>query len=210
MKKIQTDREQPDILIIMSDQHSAQCCGFMGDRIAHTPNLDRLAAQGVIFQNAYTSCPLCVPARASFMTGKMPSKLSVFSNNDSLPSDQPTFAHIAAIEGYQTILCGRMHFVGPDQRHGFAERPIGDLCHWAWGNWPERLQTLTPFGKPMAAMHCLKLYGAGDSPVLDYDKAVCDAAIERLSQTDDIAIIRKQYSCYLGFAMASPAGRVYS
>lgn len=176
---------RPDILLIMSDQHNAACAGFAGDPLARTPHLDALAKRGTVFENAYTSCPLCVPARASFLTGRMPSEVSVFTNMDSYAPDFPTFAHAASMAGYRTVLCGRMHFIGPDQKHGFAERLGGDICHFAWGIEPDEVESLTPFGKPMAARHCLELYGKGNSPVLDYDAHICRTAVERLGQADD-------------------------
>ena len=69
-----------EVLLFCSDQHTASVSGFMGDPIVRTPNLDRLAREGVVFDNAYTSCPLCAPARASLMTGRIPSKMEMFNN----------------------------------------------------------------------------------------------------------------------------------
>lgn len=119
-----TDR--PNILIIMSDQHHAGFMGHVGHPYAATPHLDRLAGQGVRFINAYTSCPLCTPARMGFMTGQSPSALSNWLLGDILPSDVPTFAHGLGAAGYETVLCGKMHFVGPDQFHGFERRLMSD------------------------------------------------------------------------------------
>ena len=101
-----------DILLYMSDQHSYRLQGYAGDPIVRTPNLDRLARTGVAMANAMTACPLCVPARAAMISGQLPSNNGVLFNFGSLPSDQATFLHCLNAAGYDTVLCGRMHFVG--------------------------------------------------------------------------------------------------
>jgi len=117
---------RPNILIIMSDQHAPNAMGCAGDPVIRTPNLDRLAGQGMRFTNAYCPCPLCVPSRMSFMSGRYPSRNEVWTNNAMLASSIPTWPHVLGLAGYETALIGRMHFLGPDQRHGFMERPIGE------------------------------------------------------------------------------------
>jgi choline-sulfatase len=119
--------ERPNILLIMSDQHHAGIMGCAGDPIAHTPALDRLASQGVRFTNAYCSFPLCGPSRMSFMTCRHPYELQLWDNEAEFSSDIPTFAHALLASGYDTVLSGRMHFCGWDQRHGFAQRILGDV-----------------------------------------------------------------------------------
>jgi choline-sulfatase len=88
-----------DILIFLSDQHAGYCAGYAGDRVVRTPNLDRLAASGTVFDSAYTSCPLCVPARMSLLSGQLPSKTGIFTNDDSLASGQATFLHSLGAAG---------------------------------------------------------------------------------------------------------------
>ena len=117
---------RPNILFIMSDQHSRSHLGCYGDGLVRTPNLDRLASEGMTFTNAYTPAPLCVPARMAFMTGRRPSANQVWTNNHILSSAVPTWAQALGAAGYETALIGRMHFVGADQRHGFALRPLGE------------------------------------------------------------------------------------
>ena len=121
-------REKYELLVVMSDQHSGQTCGFAGDPVARTPNLDSIAAQGVVFSEAYTSCPLCVPARASFLTGRFPFRVGVGGNEHAIASHEPTFAHCLSLGGYETTLIGRMHMNGLDQLHGFERRIGKDIC----------------------------------------------------------------------------------
>nr|WP_290371100.1 choline-sulfatase [Ruania halotolerans] len=119
--------EQPNILLIMADQLVPFLTGPYGDAVVRTPNLDRLAAHGVTFDAAYTPYPLCSPARAAFMTGDHASSFGCYDNAALFPADRPTFAHYLDVAGYRTALTGKMHFVGPDQRHGFAERLNPDI-----------------------------------------------------------------------------------
>jgi len=118
---------QKHIVFLLSDQHNPTVAGFAGNAFARTPNLDRLAASGAIFDNCYCSSPLCVPSRASMLSALLPSRTGIFNNFQCLPSDKVTFAHCLSVAGYETVLCGRMHFIGPDQRHGFETRLVGDI-----------------------------------------------------------------------------------
>ena len=119
--------DRPNILVIMSDQHSPKVGGYAGDLVVRTPNLDRLAGRSVRFDNMYCPAPLCVPARMSFLTSRWPSDQNVWSNQCYLNSTVPTFAHHLTLAGYETVLCGRMHFEGYDQRHGFEKALVGDF-----------------------------------------------------------------------------------
>ncbi len=119
-------RDGPNILLIMTDQHSKHFLGCYGNRLVRTKNLDRLAAEGMRFSNAYCPSPLCVPSRMSLMTSRSPSANEVWNNNHILDSGIPTWAHVMTMAGYETTLLGRMHFCGPDQRHGFEQRPVGE------------------------------------------------------------------------------------
>lgn len=116
----------PNILVIMTDQHSKYFMGCAGNDLVRTPNLDRLASQGMRFTNTYCGAPVCVPSRMSFMTSRTPSRNRVWGNHHILSSGIPTWAHALGAGGYETALIGRMHFVGSDHRHGFEKRPIGE------------------------------------------------------------------------------------
>lgn len=118
--------DRPNILLLMSDQHSKYHIGAYGDLLVRTPHLDQLAQQGMRFNNAYCASPVCVPSRMSFMTCRTPSKNQVWNNNHLLHSGIPTWAHAMGLAGYETALIGRMHFNGHDQRHGFEHRPLGE------------------------------------------------------------------------------------
>lgn len=119
--------DRPNMLVIMSDQHSPHVLGSAGDPYVRTPHLDALASNAVAFNNTYCASPLCVPSRMSFLTGRHPSDINVWTNPCLLDPDTPTFAHALTLAGYDTVLCGRMHFAGVDQHHGFSRRLVGDV-----------------------------------------------------------------------------------
>ena len=120
------DEKRPNILVIMTDQHSRHFLGSYGNDLVRTPNLDRLAGEGMRFTDAYTPAPLCVPGRMSFLTSMTPSRNQVWNNNHILNSGIPTWATLLSTAGYETALLGRMHFSDIDQLHGFENRPVGE------------------------------------------------------------------------------------
>jgi choline-sulfatase len=128
---------RPNLLILMVDQLAGT---FFSDGPAdflHVPHLRALAERSARFANAYTACPLCAPARAAFMTGQLPSRTGVYDNAAEFRADIPTFAHHLRRAGYQTALVGKMHFVGPDQLHGFEERLTTDIYPADFGWTPD-------------------------------------------------------------------------
>jgi len=130
-------RDRPHILIAMVDQLSALYLRAYGYPVTKTPTIDRLAESGVVFEHMYTPSPLCAPARASFMTGLLPTRTGVYDNSAELASSIPTFAHYLRLEGYRTCLSGKMHFVGADQLHGFEERLTTDVYPGDFGWTPD-------------------------------------------------------------------------
>ncbi len=118
---------QPNILILMVDQLNGTLFPDGPADWLHAPHLKALAERSTRFKNAYTASPLCAPGRASFMSGQLPSRTQVYDNAAEFASSIPTYAHHLRRAGYQTCLSGKMHFVGPDQLHGFEERLTTDI-----------------------------------------------------------------------------------
>lgn len=139
------ETNQQNILIVMADQLSAKALGCYGHNQVISPNIDRIANQGVLFETAYSSSPLCAPGRYAFMTGQNISRCGGYDNAAYLPATMPTFAHYLRLMGYKTCLSGKMHFVGPDQLHGFEERVTTDIYPadfgWVpdWNNADQRI-----------------------------------------------------------------------
>ncbi len=116
-----------NLLVVMADQLTAFALGCYGNPAVRSPHIDRLAEEGVVFDAAYSSSPLCTPARYAFMTGQNISRCRGYDNAAYLPATMPTFAHYLRLMGYHTCLAGKMHFVGPDQLHGFEDRVTTDV-----------------------------------------------------------------------------------
>ncbi len=171
---------QPNILLIMADQLSAPFLSFHGGP-AKTPNIDRLAASGVNFTSTYSNSPLCAPARFAMMSGQLNSKIGAYDNASEFPSSIPTFAHHLRSGGYQTSLVGKMHFVGPDQLHGFEERLTTDIYPADFGWTPNWGDPDGRFDWWFHNMESVVHAGVADvSNQLDYDDDVAHHAIRKL------------------------------
>ena len=172
---------QPNILILMVDQLTGTLFPDGPAAFLHTPNLRRLADHSVRFANAYTASPLCAPARAAFMSGQLPRRTRVYDNAAEFASDIPTYAHHLRRAGYQTVLAGKMHFVGPDQMHGFEERLTTDIYPADFGWTPD-------YRKPGERIdwwyHNLgSVTDAGVAEItnqLEYDDDVCHQAVQKI------------------------------
>ena len=130
--------EKPNILFIQVDQLTASSLRAYGDQVCHAPTLDSLADNGAVFENAYCNFPLCAPSRFSMATGQLCSNVGAYDNAAELSASIPTYAHYLRELGYQTSLSGKMHFIGPDQFHGFERRLTADLypTDFSWvPNW---------------------------------------------------------------------------
>lgn len=121
----QDSSKKPNILYIMADQMTAPLLKMNNpNSVIKTPNLDKLAETGVVFSSAYCNSPLCAPSRFTMCTGQLPSKIGGYDNASILAPEVPTYAHYLRAEGYETALAGKMHFIGPDQLHGFEHRQV--------------------------------------------------------------------------------------
>lgn len=190
-----------DILMVLSDQHAFWATGFGGAE-ADTPNLERIAGEGCRFDRCYCSAPLCVPSRMSFLSGLLPSELGIFNNDAALPGDVPTLAHDLGARGYRTVLIGRMHFKGDDQRHGFDERLVGDITSQYWGTGGKNRTDFGTYAGTTNRKHCLEAVGGGYSPVMAYDEAVLQAAgayLDGLARMDQEGKEREPVFLLVGF-----------
>jgi choline-sulfatase len=183
---------RPNILVVMVDQLNGTLFPDGPAAFLHAPHLKALAARSARFCNTYTASPLCAPARASFMSGQLPSRTGVYDNAAEFISSIPTFAHHLRGAGYHTCLSGKMHFVGPDQLHGFEERLTTDIYPADFGWTPD-------YRKPGERIdwwyHNLgSITGAGVAETtnqLEYDDEVGFLACQKLYQLarerDDMA-----------------------
>ncbi|HEX2513167.1 MAG TPA: choline-sulfatase [Chloroflexota bacterium] len=126
-RRSQASQAPPNILLVMADQLSALATSPYGNRDVLTPHLQALSDRGTVFERSYCNAPLCAPSRASMLTGLLSSRLPVNDNAEELPATAVTFVHYLRRAGYRTVLSGKMHYVGPDQLHGFEERLTTDI-----------------------------------------------------------------------------------
>ena len=117
----------PNILLVVADQLGAAALPAYGNPVVHAPALTALGAAGTVFDAAYCASPLCAPSRAAMLTSRLPSETGVYDNASELAAGQPTIAHLLRAAGYRTALAGKMHFIGPDQLHGFEQRLTTDI-----------------------------------------------------------------------------------
>jgi choline-sulfatase len=114
--------KQPNIVLVMADQLTAFALQSYGNRVTKTPNIDAFATRATTFDNAYCNYPLCAPSRFALMSGRLPSRIAAYDNASEFSASTPTLAHYLRDAGYYTCLSGKMHFVGPDQHHGYEDR----------------------------------------------------------------------------------------
>lgn len=172
-----TDK-QPNFLIIMADFMGALTLPMYGNNIAKTPNLSRIGEESVLFENAYCNFPLCAPSRASMMSGLLPFDTGVYDNGAEFPASIPTFAHYLRQLGYRCELSGKMHFVGPDQLHGFDERLTTDMVPADFGWMPPWRDNGYPEWPSLGPIRDTGVVSR--TMGIDFDEEVTNQAIRRL------------------------------
>jgi choline-sulfatase len=164
-----------NLLIIMSDEHDPRWMGCSGNALMHTPHLDRLAARGLRFTDAYTTCPICVPARAAFAIGKYIHQIGFWDNADPYDGSVPSWHHRLRAAGHRVVSVGKLHFRSTEDDNGFSEEIVpmnvfekkGDLYGLLRGDdMPPRAD-----GAKLAA-----LAGPGESEYTWYDREIAARA----------------------------------
>jgi choline-sulfatase len=159
----------------MSDEHNPQVMGCAGHPIIRTPHLDALAARGTRFSSAYTTCPICVPARAAFALGRYVHQVGYWDNGDAYEGAIPSWHHSLRARGHEVVSIGKLHFRGAKgDDHGFTREivpmhvvdAIGDVKGFVRDNIPKRKG-----GDKMA-----KYAGPGESPYTVYDREIAAQA----------------------------------
>ncbi len=177
----------PNILFLMMDQQAASALSAYGGTTARTPNIQRLADRGVVFENAYTNFPVCAPSRFSMMSGQLASRIGCYDNAAEFRASIPTIAHYLRILGYRTTLCGKMHFIGPDQLHGYEERLTPEIYSADFRTLPQWDGTDDDFATD--AREALVEAGPVSRTVqMDYDEEVGFQAVQTLfdlARSDD-------------------------
>ncbi len=176
--------DRPNILLIMADQLADPWLD-----LADAPAIATLAAGGLRFTNAYCTSPLCAPARAALLTGRPNSTIGAYDNASELAAGVPTVAHLLRGVGYQTSLIGKMHFVGPDQLHGYEERLTTDIYPADFGWTPDWSHPDRRFDRWFHNLDSVVGAGVAEaSNQLDFDDEVGFLAVRKLrdlARSDD-------------------------
>lgn len=189
---------KPNIVFIMADQMAAPALPIYGHKVVKTPNLEKLADKGVVFDNSYCNFPLCAPSRFSMLTGQLCSRIGTYDNGAEFPASIPTFIHHLRTLGYHTCLSGKMHFVGPDQLHGFEERLTMDIYppDFSWtGDWEKGIVSFGDVDNVLNAGLCQR------SMQLDYDEEVFNCAEQKIY---DIARTKERPPFFLTISFTHP------
>lgn len=167
-----------NMLFIMADEHSKRVYGAYGNEVVQTPNLDRLAASGTVFDAAYTNCPICVPARASFATGRHVHQIGNWDNAFPYDGTPPSWGHRLQQGGHRCDSIGKLHYRAAEDPAGFDNEILplhvlngqGDLQGMLREPPPRRASTAQLAGDA----------GPGDSTYLNYDRKIRDEAVSWL------------------------------
>ena len=163
-----------NLLVIMSDQHNKKMLGCYGHEVVTTPNLDRLAARGTRFSDAYTTCPVCVPARAAFAVGKYVHQIGFWDNADAYEGSIPSWHHELRERGHRVVSIGKLHFRSAEDDNGFSEEIVpmhivdkkGDLMGLVRHDLPVR----------KGAYKMAGMAGPGESSYTFYDREIAARA----------------------------------
>lgn len=167
-------------LFILSDEHSRETSGCYGHPMVETPNIDALAANGTVFDSAYTPSPICIPARAALHTGKNTHETRNWCNGNPYKGETKSWAHHLSENGHDAVSIGKLHFRSTDDDNGFTEEIIPLHVVEGIGDLVGCLRTARPAKKGLEQMS--EMIGPGDSSYQDYDIAIADTACDWLTK----------------------------
>jgi len=163
-----------NLVFIMADEHNVNALGCYGHPMVKTPNLDRLAARGTRFTNAYTNCPLCVPARATLATGRYVNQIGYWDGAHPYDGRVPSWGHRLQAAGHPVVSVGKLHYRNTSDPTGFDEQispmhvtnGVGDIYGALRNDMPPKT----------ACKRLADEIGPGDSTYLRYDREIAERA----------------------------------
>jgi choline-sulfatase len=183
--------KRQNLLVIMSDEHNPKMLSCADHPLAKTPNLDRLAARGVRFDRAYTSCPICVPARASFATGRYVHETGYWDNSIAYEGKIESWGHHLQTAGVRVESIGKLHYRTEEDPTGFDKQHIPmhikDGVGMVHLSIREQFPDFTPPPpkKGGGASGIVFEAGRGESEYTRYDRKVADLACDWLRDAAD-------------------------
>ena len=173
--------EPTNLLFLCSDQHSRRVFGAYGNEVVQTPHLDALAARGTLFRNAYTTTPICVPARASLATGRYAHTLDSWDNaTPYIGHEAPSWGHRLTEQGHHVTTIGKLHYRAPEDPTGFPDQRLPMHVIKGGGDPYGLLRDAMP---PLPSMKQQVLKASpGESEYTRYDRAVCAESVRWLNE----------------------------
>ena len=169
-----------NVLFITSDEHNRDIAGCYGNTLVKTPSLDALAERGTLFTNAYTNSPICVPARASFATGRYVHQIRCWDNGNPYDGRAPSWGHRLKDTGHQVTSIGKLHYRSEDDDNGFEEEILP--LHVVDGIGDARGLLRKGMKRRETASHFAERIGHGQSSYSDYDRSIADEASNWLAE----------------------------
>ena len=194
---VKTDMAK-NLLFILSDEHTREITGCYGNDFIHTPNLDGLAARGTRFDNAYTSSPICVPARASLATGRHVHENRCWDNANGYTGTPSSWGHRLVELGHQVAAIGKLHYRSEADATGWTEQI--DTMHIVDGL-GDLYALIRNGARERASVRLLaQEAGPGDSSYLRYDARVAEAACRWLERRA-VAANDRPWVLFVGFVL---------
>jgi len=173
-----------NVIIFMSDEHTCSVMGAYGNRLVHTPTLDKLAAGGVRFDNAYTPSPICISARASFATGTQVFEHRCWSSAEPYYGQQQSWMHRSRDRGHDVVSIGKLHYRSANDDTGFSKQILPMYLANNGAGWPQGLQR-KPMGSFPDSVEMASILGPGETSYTKYDRDITAAAVSWLQQRRD-------------------------
>jgi len=170
-----------NVIVLMSDEHTRSVMGAYGNPLVHTPTLDKLAASGVRFDNAYTPSPICISARASFATGTQVFEHGCWSSAEPYYGQQQSWMHRLRDKGHEVVSIGKLHYRSAADDFGFSEQILPMYLANSGRGWPQGLQR-NPMGSFPDAAEMATILGPGETSYTQYDRDITVAAVNWLQQ----------------------------
>lgn len=169
-----------NLVLIMADQHRRDALGCAGHPLVQTPNLDRLAASGVQFTNAYTNCPICVPARASFATGRYVHEIGYWDNGTPYEGRIQSWGHRLTQQGHHVTTVGKLHYRSQQDDTGFPDQRLPMHVHRGEGDVFGMVRE--PMQQVAGSRKRVLNAGPGESDYTHYDRAITAESVRWLQE----------------------------
>jgi choline-sulfatase len=183
-----------NLLFILSDEHRRDVAGCYGDPTAITPNIDAIAARGARFRNAYTPCPICVPARAALATGRWVHQTRSWDNAAPYHGEPPSWHHRLRDNGHRIVSVGKLHFRATADDNGFSEEILPLHVLEGKGDLIGMLREPPAARGSMPALAASA--GPGESTYNDYDRAITAAACRWIA-TEGVRADEKPWALFV-------------